>query len=74
MRPILLAAGMLAAVLAAPAAAQTVELKLAHFLPAGAPAQRELMEPWVKAVEEQSGGRIKVRIFPPCNWAAGRRN
>ncbi|MCC7275820.1 MAG: TRAP transporter substrate-binding protein [Alphaproteobacteria bacterium] len=51
--------------MAAPAAdAQTVELKVQHFLPAGAPAQKVLIEPWAKAVEEQSGGRIKVRIFP----------
>lgn len=59
------AAGLLAmAALGGAAAAQTVELKLQHFLPAGAPAQKVLIEPWAKAVEEQSGGRIKVRIFP----------
>ena len=64
MRTIAIAAGWLAAALAGPALAQTVELKVQHFLPAGAPAQRELIEPWARAVEEQSGGRIKVRIFP----------
>lgn len=57
-------AGALTGALAGPAAAQTVELKVQHFLPAGAPAQKDLIEPWAKAVEEQSGGRIKVRIFP----------
>ncbi len=58
----------IAAAFVGPAAAQTVdqpvELKIQHFLPAGAPAQKELIEPWAKAVEEQSGGRIKTRIFP----------
>lgn len=41
-----------------------VELKIHHFLPAQAPAQRDLIEPWAKAVEEQSDGRITARIFP----------
>lgn len=50
--------------LSMPAAAQTVELKIQHFLPAGAPSQKSLIEPWAKAVEEQSQGRIKSRIFP----------
>ncbi|MGE0716126.1 MAG: TRAP transporter substrate-binding protein [Alphaproteobacteria bacterium] len=60
----ILVAAALAAALASPAAAQVIELKAQHFLPAGAPAQKALIEPWAKAVEEQSGGRIKVRIFP----------
>ena len=34
-----------------------------HFLPAGAPAQKVLLEPWAKAVEEQSKGRITVKIW-----------
>ncbi|HLT79063.1 MAG TPA: TRAP transporter substrate-binding protein [Ferrovibrio sp.] len=50
--------------LSMPATAQTVELKIQHFLPAGAPSQKSLIEPWAKAVEAQSGGRIKSRIFP----------
>ena len=45
-------------------AQQTIELKVHHFLPAGAPAQKVLLEPWAKAVEEQSKGRITVKIFP----------
>src|SRR3546814_8724452 len=46
------------------AQAQTVELKIQHFLPAVTPAQKVLIEPWAKALEEQSKGRIKSRIFP----------
>ena len=46
------------------ARAQDVELKIQHFLPAVAPAQKVLIEPWAKALEEQSKGRIKSRIFP----------
>lgn len=47
-----------------PAAADSIELRVHHFLPAGSPAQVELIEPWAQAVEEQSDGRITVRIFP----------
>jgi TRAP-type transport system periplasmic protein len=46
------------------ASAAEVELKIAHFLPASSVTQTELIEPWVKALEEQSGGRITARIFP----------
>src|SRR3546814_15422170 len=58
----LAAAGLAGTGLAAQA--QTVELKIQHFLPAVAPAQKVLIEPWAKALEEPSKGRIKSRIFP----------
>jgi TRAP-type C4-dicarboxylate transport system substrate-binding protein len=57
------AGATLAPVAFTPAVAQ-VELKIQHFLPAGAPSQKSLIEPWAKAVEEQSQGKIKSRIFP----------
>jgi len=46
------------------ASAAEVELKVMHFLPPTAPAQTQLIEPWAKAIEEQSGGRIAVTIYP----------
>lgn len=46
------------------AAEAQVELKIQHFLPAVAPSQKVLIEPWAKALEEQSQGKIKSRIFP----------
>ena len=57
---------LLAGGLALPGAASAaeIELKVHHFLPAGSPAQKILIEPWAKAVEEGSKGRISVRIFP----------
>jgi len=61
----LLACCALAAGLAAGAAsAAEVEISVMHFLPPTAPAQTQLIEPWAKALEEQSGGRIKVTIYP----------
>ncbi|WP_116133309.1 TRAP transporter substrate-binding protein [Tropicimonas sp. IMCC34043] len=44
--------------------AQEVVLKVHHFLSADAPIQTGVLEPWEKAVEEQSGGRIDVQIYP----------
>jgi TRAP-type C4-dicarboxylate transport system substrate-binding protein len=41
-----------------------VTLKFHHFLPPQATAQKRLIEPWAKAVSEQSQGRIRVDIFP----------
>ncbi len=38
--------------------------KLHHFLPAQAPAQRNMLEPWARRVEELSGGRVAIEIFP----------
>jgi TRAP-type C4-dicarboxylate transport system substrate-binding protein len=50
--------------LAPAASAQEVTLKVAHFLPAAAPAHALFMEPWARKVEADSGGRIKVEIYP----------
>ncbi|WP_153769378.1 TRAP transporter substrate-binding protein [Labrenzia sp. CE80] len=53
-----------ATILAASASAQEVTLTFHHFLGPKAPAQTKMIEPWAKSVEEASGGRIKVEIFP----------
>lgn len=49
---------------AASATAQEVTLKVHHFLSPKAPAHTKLAMPWAEAVEEQSGGRIKVEVYP----------
>ena len=46
------------------AAAQEFTFKLHHLLSAKAPAHTQMLEPWAKAVEENSGGRVKIEIFP----------
>ncbi len=46
------------------AGAQDFTFKLHHFLGAKAPAQTEMLEPWARAVEENSGGRVKIEIYP----------
>ena len=59
------------ALLAAPAVirdarAQTpqVTLKLHHFLPPVSNVHRHLWTPWIKKVESESGGRIKIDMYP----------
>lgn len=41
-----------------------VTLKLHHFLPPVSNAHTKLLVPWAKKVEQDSGGRIKINIFP----------
>ena len=59
-----LVAGSLAAMAATGAAAQEHTFNLHHFLGAMAPAQTGMLEPWARRVEENSGGRVKIEIFP----------
>ena len=40
------------------------EFKLHHLLSAKAPAHTQMLEPWARAVEANSGGRVSIEIFP----------
>ncbi len=59
-------AGLLAAgaVASGGAVAAEFDFKLHHLLSPKAPAHTQMLEPWVKAVEENSGGRVAIEIFP----------
>ncbi len=46
------------------ASAQEYTFKLHHLLGGKAPAQTQMLEPWAKQVEENSGGRVKIEIYP----------
>lgn len=46
------------------AADAEVTLKLHHFLGPKSPAQVKMLEPWSRAVEEDSGGKVKIEIYP----------
>ncbi len=62
-RHALLAAGALFAAL--PACAQeVVTLKISHFLPAGAPTQQKVLEPWCETLKKESNGRIGCQFYP----------
>lgn len=44
--------------------AQDYSFKLHHFLGAKSPTQTAMLEPWVAAVEANSGGRVEIEIYP----------
>ena len=46
------------------ATAQEHQFKLHHFLSAKAPAHTQMLEPWARAVEANSGGLVKIELFP----------
>jgi TRAP-type C4-dicarboxylate transport system substrate-binding protein len=48
----------------ASAADPEVSLKLHHFLGPKAPAQTKMLEPWARGIEQASGGRIKIELYP----------
>ncbi|MFZ2099681.1 MAG: TRAP transporter substrate-binding protein [Oricola sp.] len=50
--------------LATSASAADVELSLAHWVPGTHPLQTLGMEPWIKSINEASGGRINITIYP----------
>lgn len=54
----------IAATLAGPAGAQEVTLKLHHLLPPVAHAHKNMLVPWSEKVMKESGGRIKIDIYP----------
>ncbi|WP_306029163.1 TRAP transporter substrate-binding protein [Stappia sp. MMSF_3263] len=47
-----------------PALAQEVTLRVHHFLPAPAPVPKNFITPWAEKVMADSGGRIKVEVYP----------
>ena len=46
------------------ASAQEFTFKLHHFLGPKAPAHAKMLEPWAQRIEEGSGGRIEIEIYP----------
>lgn len=46
------------------AKAEPITLKMHHFLPATTSGATNLLAPWARRVEAQSGGRLKIDIYP----------
>ena len=46
------------------AAAQTINLKLHHFLGPKSPAHTQMLVPWSERVEKASAGKVKIEVFP----------
>ncbi|RWU21182.1 C4-dicarboxylate transporter [Pseudomonas alkylphenolica] len=49
---------------AASAQAETVTLKVAHFLPSTSNAQVNIIEPWCEQLRQESNDRIKCQLYP----------
>jgi TRAP-type C4-dicarboxylate transport system substrate-binding protein len=47
-----------------PARAQETTLRLHHFLPAVSNVHRFFLQPWAQKVQSESGGRLRIQIFP----------
>jgi len=43
---------------------EVTTLRLSHLWPATSAAHTEIIEPWAKKIAEESGGRLKVEIYP----------
>ena len=54
----------IAAALSMPAKAQEFTLKLHHLLPPVSAAHKHMLAPWAEKVMKESGGRIKIDIYP----------
>ena len=55
---------VLLAVLAGPAQAQEVTLRIHHFLPTGSTAHSKFLQPWCEKIGRETAGRLKCQIFP----------
>jgi TRAP-type C4-dicarboxylate transport system substrate-binding protein len=60
-RALLVIAG---AFVASSAAAETVTLRVHHFLPAGSTAHQSFIKPWCERIERDSKDKLKCQIYP----------
>lgn len=61
---LLTAAALTATGVATPGFAAEETITIHHFISPKAPAHKSFIEPWARRVEEESNGRIEVKIFP----------
>lgn len=46
---------------------EVTTLRFSHFWPATSSFSKEVLEPWVKNIEDQSDGRLKVELYPSAS-------
>jgi TRAP-type C4-dicarboxylate transport system substrate-binding protein len=66
----ILAAGAAALALAGPVTAQTIELKVSHFLPPNHTFQKAMVA-WSEKLARESNGRLKLQIYPAGQLGGG---
>ena len=54
----------LAGLVSVPSFAKTVTLKLHVFVPPPANPFKTFLAPWAKKVEKDSGGKLKIQLYP----------
>ncbi len=69
-RTFLMIAATAVLAVSASARAQTIELKVSHFLPPNHTFQKAMVE-WGEDLAKQSGGRLKLQIYPAGQLAGG---
>ena len=70
--PALALAGMLVAFAPETARAQTIELKVSHYLPPSHTVQKTL-EAWGEEIDKRSSGRLKLKIYPAAQLGPVQR-
>ncbi len=61
---LVVAAAALTAVFFRPKSDPVVRLNLAHFFPAAHPVEKRLVQPWIAAIAEATGGRVQITSYP----------
>lgn len=69
-RRTVLLGGACAVIASRPASAETIELKVSHFLPPNHTFQKAMVM-WGDDLEKQSAGRLKLRIYPAGQLGGG---
>ena len=64
MKKTLLAAAIGLMAIVAPAQAEEITLKVAHFWPSTALSQQKILEPWCAKIAAESNNRLKCQIYP----------
>ena len=57
-------AALALALAAASVSAQTITLKVHHFLPPSSTAHSKIITPWCDKIAKDSGGRLKCQVYP----------
>ena len=66
---VIMAVGMLVVCNGGPVSAETIELKLAHFMPTMHVQHRMAFEPFANEVAKLTDGKVKIKIYPGATLA-----
>lgn len=61
---LVVATAALTAVFVRPKGDPVVRLNLAHFFPASHPVEKRLVQPWIAAIAEATGGKVQITSYP----------